>query len=77
MPIKIEDCDSFDPLTVPNLISIKKELDEYKDSDEKMADYKKTSLKPYYEYFEKFVMNIIMEVKRNKKGNYICSRLEL
>lgn len=71
MPIKIEECDDFDPLTVPTLISIKTESDAYNkdnDSEEKIADYKKTSLKPYYEYFEKFVMNMIMEVKRNKRG---------
>jgi DNA primase small subunit len=70
VPIKIEDCESFNPLTVPNLSTLRQELatNDPSDTERKVADFKKTSLKPYIEYFEKFVMNMLMEVKKNKKG---------
>ncbi|KAI8335675.1 hypothetical protein EDC96DRAFT_450663 [Choanephora cucurbitarum] len=63
VPIKIEECDQFNPLTVPNLHTISQELSQ---TDEKKA--KNTSLKPYLDYFEKFVMDIILDVKRAKRG---------
>jgi DNA primase small subunit len=71
VPIKIEDCENFNPLTVPNLKTLRQELAakvDHQDTERKMADFKKTSLKPYIEYFEKFVMDMLMEVKKNKRG---------
>lgn len=35
MPIKVEDCDNFDPLGVPTLSQLAKELNEY---DQKHKD---------------------------------------
>ena len=63
VPIKIEECDQFNPLAVPNLHTISQELSQ---TNEKKA--KNTSLKPYLDYFEKFVMDMILDVKRAKRG---------
>lgn len=73
VPIKIEDCENFNPLTVPNLKTLRQELATYNnnrqsDTERKVADFKKTSLKPYVEYFEKFVMDMVKEVKKDKRG---------
>ncbi|RCI01910.1 hypothetical protein CU098_002569, partial [Rhizopus stolonifer] len=70
VPIKIEECDTFNPLTVPNLQTISQELalKNKEIEDKRMPDYKKTSLKPYVEYFEKFVMAMVVNVKRHKRG---------
>ncbi|KAJ8659505.1 hypothetical protein O0I10_004870 [Lichtheimia ornata] len=72
VPIKVEDCDSFDPLGVPTLSQLAKELNEYdqkhKDNTErKIPDYKKTSLRPYIETFEKFVNSLMIESQKIKR----------
>ena len=73
MPIKIEDCDSFNPMTVPTLSTMRKEMLDYDkqntDPDKKVPDYKKTSLRPYVEYFDKFVRTMLNETIKEKRGN--------
>lgn len=73
VPIQVDECENFNPLTVPNLTTLSQELAEYNQANpdsSRLADYKKTSLKPYVEYFEKFVNNMVLDVTRNKRG--IC-----
>ncbi|KAI9486878.1 MAG: DNA primase small subunit [Benjaminiella poitrasii] len=71
VPIRVEECEKFDPLSVPNLITLRKELTIYNNRnlapEKKIADYKKTSLKPYIEYFEKFVMDMIIDIKKGRR----------
>ncbi|SAM07389.1 hypothetical protein [Absidia glauca] len=65
------ECDSFDPLTVPTLTTLAKEINEYtprNDNDRKGQDFKKTSLKPYIDIFEKFVHQLVMESQREKRA---------
>ncbi|KAI7898605.1 DNA primase small subunit-like protein [Cokeromyces recurvatus] len=79
VPIKVEECEKFDPLSVPTLMSLRRELTLYKEQtknitpDKKMADYKKTSLKPYIDYFDKFVMDIIINTKKSKRDEAVRS----
>lgn len=71
VPIQVDECQNFNPLTVPNLITLDQELEEYKKShleNTRLADYKKTSLKPYIEHFENFVNGMILDVTRSKRG---------
>ncbi|KAL9538160.1 hypothetical protein MBANPS3_011151 [Mucor bainieri] len=70
VPIKVDECESFDPLTVPNLTTLSQELEEYNKEHPdttRLADYKKTSLKPYVDYFDKFVSSMILDVTRSKR----------
>lgn len=61
-PRKVED---FDPLSVPTVTQLLSEIDEWKgdDSDKKMQDWDKTSLKPYVDYFKRFVAGLLDEAK--------------
>jgi DNA primase small subunit len=81
VPIKPEECELFNPTTVPNLITLRKEIIDFDKetpeeedtmdtaaTDRKMPDYKKTSLKPYIEYFDKFVKNMLSETIKEKRG---------
>ncbi|KAL9547343.1 hypothetical protein PS6_007197, partial [Mucor atramentarius] len=70
VPIKVDECENFNPLTVPNLTTLNQELEEYNRANPdntRLADYKKTSLKPYIEHFEKFVNGMILDVTRSKR----------
>ncbi|KAI8644147.1 hypothetical protein BD408DRAFT_413791 [Parasitella parasitica] len=70
VPIKVDECESFNPLTVPNLATLNQELSEYNRANpekSRLADYKKTSLRPYIEYFEKFVNDMVLQVTRDKR----------
>ncbi|KAI9268076.1 hypothetical protein BDA99DRAFT_551089 [Phascolomyces articulosus] len=74
VPINPEVCEKFDPLAVPTLSKLSEELNTYdakdhNDSDRKIPDYKKTSLRPYIEIFEKFVNNLIIEKQREKRDD--------
>ncbi|ORZ22608.1 hypothetical protein BCR42DRAFT_459147 [Absidia repens] len=72
VPIDPVTCQSFDPLAVPTLATLCKELNEYNSSgnetERKIPDIKKTSLKPYIELFEKFVQPMVLESQRAKRG---------
>ncbi|GAA5812478.1 hypothetical protein MFLAVUS_005934 [Mucor flavus] len=70
VPIKPEECEHFDPITVPNLNTLRKEVmefDQQQNTDAKLPDYKKTSLKPYIEYFDKFVKSLLSETIQSKR----------
>ncbi|KAI7855609.1 hypothetical protein BDC45DRAFT_505452 [Circinella umbellata] len=74
VPINPQMCEKFDPLAVPTLGKLSEELNVYDaknqdDSDRKIPDYKKTSLRPYIEIFEKFVNTLIIEKQREKRDN--------
>ena len=57
----------FNPTHAPNLRQIQNELENWNstsgdvDSDKKLSDYEKTSLKPYIDYFGKFVTQLMKE----------------
>lgn len=63
-------------MTVPTLITVRKEILEHnkqhqgEEENKKLPDYKKTSLKPYFEYFDKFVKNMLNETIKEKRGIY-------
>ncbi|OAQ98381.1 hypothetical protein LLEC1_01490 [Akanthomyces lecanii] len=58
--------ENFDPLGVPTVQSLLAEIDAWKCSDDggaapAVADWEKTSLKPYVEYFRSFVAGIMRD----------------
>jgi DNA primase small subunit len=57
--------EEFDPLNVPTVTQLLQEIDEWEgeDSEKKMQDWEKTSLKPYVDYFRKFVAGLMEEEK--------------
>lgn len=70
VPIKPEECESFNPMTVPTLKDLRTEIikhDNLPGADKTIPAYKKTSLKPYVEYFDKFVKNMLNETIRGKR----------
>ncbi|KAL1936150.1 hypothetical protein VTP01DRAFT_284 [Rhizomucor pusillus] len=71
VPIQADSCESFDPLAVPTLSQLSKELENYEknrtESDRRIPDYKKTSLKSFVEVFEKFVNRLLLETQREKR----------
>ncbi|ORX58229.1 putative DNA primase small subunit [Hesseltinella vesiculosa] len=71
VPIDPENCDNFDPLAVPTLMTLNDELNKLamgtSDSERKIPDYKKTSLKPYIDIFENFVNGLLKETQRAKR----------
>lgn len=75
VPIKAEECELFNPMTVPTLITLRKEMVEHDrthtEDSKRLPDYKKTSLKPYIEYFDKHVKSILNETIKEKRGKLI------
>ena len=73
MPINSEHPEDFDPLSVPTVTDLLLELDakgpktEEGKENEKRADYEKTSLGPYVEYFRKFVDGLLKDEKAQVK----------
>ncbi|OQR68065.1 DNA primase small subunit-like [Tropilaelaps mercedesae] len=60
VPINVETVDEFDPFNVPTGISLIGELDAYaRGESENLADFKKTSLRPYVEYFSRFICRLL------------------
>lgn len=84
VPIDTKALEDFDPLGVPTVQSLLAEIDTWKggedsdDGDDKskvnIADWEKTSLKPYVEQFRSFVSGIIKDegaakVKREREDD--------
>ncbi|PTB62420.1 DNA primase, small subunit [Trichoderma citrinoviride] len=84
VPIDTKALEDFDPLSVPTVQSLLAEIDSWKggedgeDSDDKphvkIADWEKTSLKPYVEQFRSFVSGILRDegtakVKREREDD--------
>jgi DNA primase small subunit len=63
VPIDPRKADEFDPLEVPTVTQLLSEIDEWKGDheDKKIADWEKTSLKPYVDYFRGFVNTLLKE----------------
>ncbi|KAK2593731.1 p48 polypeptide of DNA primase [Conoideocrella luteorostrata] len=68
VPIDTKELEDFDPLTVPTVQGLLREIDSWKDDaggeDDKskgISDLEKTSLKPYVEYFRSFVNGIMKD----------------
>jgi DNA primase small subunit len=56
VPIDPRKVEEFDPLGVPTVTQLLTEIDEWEGDDaKKVQDWEKTSLKPYIEYFKRFV----------------------
>ncbi|OAK94016.1 prim-pol domain-containing protein [Phaeosphaeriaceae sp. SRC1lsM3a] len=73
VPIDTRTAEEFDPLSVPTVTQLLTEIDEWEgdDSEKKMQDWEKTSLKPYVDYFRRFVAGLLEEdrpaVKRERE----------
>jgi DNA primase small subunit len=70
VPISVENVDAFDPFTVPTLAQVIQDLD--KNSQEftsREPEWKKTSLKPYFESFEKqFLLPLLKELNKEERS---------
>jgi DNA primase small subunit len=72
VPINTNHCEDFDPLDVPTVTDLLREIDEWTPSEEgdkdgkTIQDWEKTSLKPYVEYFRSFVLGIMKDEKEVK-----------
>ncbi|KAK9365409.1 hypothetical protein V1509DRAFT_633329 [Lipomyces kononenkoae] len=73
VPINSARTETFDPMDVPTVSQLIDEIDEYdairktNESSETLADYEKTSLKPYVEYFHRFVSDLMKEEMKEKR----------
>jgi len=72
-PTKVEE---FDPLGVPTVTQLLKEIDEWEgdESEQKVHDWEKTSLKPYIDYYKTFVSGLLKDEKA--QGNIKREREE-
>ena len=66
VPINTKNLEDFDPLNVPTVQGLLSEIDSYQadgEEDEKkpVADWEKTSLKPYIDQFRLFVNGVMKE----------------
>lgn len=80
VPIRAKNVDSFDPFKVPSLNQVLKELDDYEKENKvdpvnaadkrKSCNWQKTSLKDYYEPFEKeFLEPLIKQNRRSQRDH--------
>jgi DNA primase small subunit len=73
VPIDTRTLDEFDPFTVPTVLELLGEIDEWDEKngnesgEKKLADWEKTSLKPYVEYFKGFVAGLLKDEKAAKR----------
>ena len=65
VPIDTRRVEEFDPLGVPTVTQLLTEIDEWEgeDSEKKLQDWEKTSLKPYVDYFRRFIAGLMEEEK--------------
>ncbi|KAI9221695.1 hypothetical protein BC828DRAFT_397276 [Blastocladiella britannica] len=68
VPIAIEDCDSFDPTTVPTVVDLIGELNSSMDVDDATPGWAKTSLKPYVEHFLAFIRDMEADMRLASRG---------
>jgi len=68
VPIRPKLVDSFDPFTVPTLDQLMDELDEHHASEQESTgpDWKRTSLKAYFEPFQKEVLEPMIRESRKQ-----------
>ncbi|KAE9961733.1 hypothetical protein BLS_001455 [Venturia inaequalis] len=81
VPIDTRNLDDFDPFAVPTVTELLGQIDEYdrthkkedvdmegtKLGEKKMADWEKTKLKPYVDYFRAFVSGLLKEERGFKR----------
>ncbi|KAI4609951.1 hypothetical protein J4E83_008516 [Alternaria metachromatica] len=65
VPIDTRTVEDFDPLSVPTVTQLLQEIDDWsgEETDKKIQDWEKTSLKPYVDYFRRFVAGLVDEDK--------------
>ncbi|CAG8447370.1 5394_t:CDS:10 [Acaulospora morrowiae] len=75
--ISPENCEYFNPLEVPTLTMLYRQLNESyankTDGKRIRNDYDVTSLKPYIKYFENFVESIVSEVREKNRAKEVFS----
>lgn len=74
VPIDTRHLEAFNPLGVPTVTELLEEIDEWTGDEEGkvVQDWEKTSLKPYVEYFRRFVAALLqdergVQVKRERE----------
>lgn len=74
VPIDTKRLTKFDPLGIPTVTDLLREIDEFdgyqvngEEEKEKVQDYEKTSLKPYVDYFRAHVGALLIEEKGVKR----------
>ncbi|ETW77931.1 hypothetical protein HETIRDRAFT_441443 [Heterobasidion irregulare TC 32-1] len=69
VPVDPERIDDFDPGRVPTVGQLLRELDatSTESNGEEHSDWEKTSLKPYVDMFEKHIIGLMEEVRRDKR----------
>lgn len=70
VPIDTSRLHKFDPMAVPTVHELLREIDEWKGEEgekEKVADWEKTSLKPYIEVFRGFVNGLLKEEGKKRE----------
>jgi DNA primase small subunit len=75
VPIDTRRVEEFDPLAVPTVQELLGEVDKWGEenqledsqSEKKLSDWEKTSLKPYVEYFRGFVAALLKDEKVVKR----------
>jgi len=78
VPIDSSNPAAFDPLAVPTVAQVLKEIDTWENvselhNNEKVSDWEKTSLKPYVRYFKRHVDQIIADELRLGKEKHGAS----
>jgi DNA primase small subunit len=73
VPIDTRNVEEFDPLHVPTVTQLLSEIDAWTgdegDAQKKVQDWEKTSLKPYVDFFRKFIAGLMEDervVKRER-----------
>ncbi len=72
VPIDTDKLDEFDPTAVPTVQELLGEIDSWTGEDpaggdaKNPADWEKTSLKPYVEYFRSFVLALMRDERDPK-----------
>lgn len=75
MPIDPSNVEDFNPLTVPTVSELLREIDEWDkkkksepgEEGERIADWEKTSLKPYVDYFRNHIAAILRDENKSIK----------
>lgn len=76
VPINPRRAEDFDPLAVPTVTALLREIDQWKKPQEEpvkpVQDWEKTSLKPYIDFFRTFVTGLVrdempVKVKRERE----------
>ena len=84
VPIDVNECENFDPTTVPQGIELLKQIENYSENSkgnvvrtlpsmlriylEDIEDYKKTSLKPYYDFMVKQFLGPLLRSERERQS---------